>query len=75
MEKELQHFQDMQIFDNKDKKSVSSAVESVESGEIMFSNSDWILGSDKLFITCSNEISENKIAKPIKKLLGSFYWY
>ena len=40
MEKELQHFQDMQIFDNKDKKSVSSAVESVESGEIMFSNSD-----------------------------------
>ena len=38
MEKELQHFLDMQISDNEEKKSVSSLVESVESREILFSS-------------------------------------
>ena len=32
-EKELQHFQEMQIFDDESKKNVSSLVESVESGK------------------------------------------
>ena len=39
IEKEPQHFQEMQISDNKDEKSVSSLVESMERGEILSSNS------------------------------------
>ena len=38
-EKELQHFQDMQISDNESKKSIFSLAESVESGEILSSTS------------------------------------
>ena len=34
MEKEFQHFQEMQISDAESKKSISSFAESVESGEI-----------------------------------------
>ena len=39
-EKELQHSQEIQIFDNESKKSVSDLVESVESGEISSSSSE-----------------------------------
>ena len=39
-EKVLQHFQKMQISDNKSKKNVSSVAESVESGEILSSSSE-----------------------------------
>ena len=41
-EKELQHFQEMQISDDESKKSVFSIAESVESGEISSSSSKWI---------------------------------
>ena len=40
-------------------------------GEISSSSSEWKLGSDKLFITCWNDNSENKI-KPIKNYLDLF---
>ena len=39
-EKELQHFQEMQISDDESKKSISSLAESVESGEISSSSSE-----------------------------------
>ena len=39
-QKELQHFQEIQISDNESKKSVSSLVENVESGEIQSSSSE-----------------------------------
>ena len=64
-EKELQYFQEMQISDDKNKKSISSFAESVESGEISSSNSEWKIGLDELFVTCLNNDSENKIGKPI----------
>ena len=38
-EKELQHFQEMQITDDESKKSISSFAEIVESGEFSASNS------------------------------------
>ena len=38
IEKELQHFQEMQISDDERKKSVFSLVESIESGEISSSS-------------------------------------
>ena len=56
----------MQISNNKDKKSVSSVVEGVESGEISSSSSEWKLGLKKLFVTCLNDNSENKISKANK---------
>ena len=39
-EKELQHFQEMQISDDENKKSISSFDESVKSGEISASTSE-----------------------------------
>ena len=39
MEKELQHYQELQISDNERKERLSSVVESVVSGEILSSNS------------------------------------
>ena len=56
----------MQISDDENKKSISSLVESVESGEISSSSSEWNLGSDELFVTCFNNDSKRKIGKPIK---------
>ena len=41
---ELQHFQEMQISDSESKKSVSSFAESVESGEVSSSGSEWKIG-------------------------------
>ena len=66
MEKELQHFQEMQISDDESKKSVSSLAESVKSGEISYSIAELKTGSDESFVTCLNCNSENKIGKPIK---------
>ena len=63
----------MQIFDNKNKKSVSSFAESVESGEILSSSSEWKTGSDELYITFLNCDSKNKIGKPIKNYLDLFF--
>ena len=51
-EKELQDFQETLISDDESKKSVSSSAESVKSGEILFSSSEWKIGWDELFITC-----------------------
>ena len=56
-EKELQHFQDMQIPDDENKKSVSSLTISVESGEILSRSYEWKTCSDELFVTCLNENS------------------
>ena len=53
----------MQISDNESKKSISSFAESVESGEISASSSQWKMGSDEVFVTYLN-ISD-KISKPI----------
>ena len=39
-EKEVQHFQEMQISDNESKKSISSFAESIESREISVSSSE-----------------------------------
>ena len=39
-EKEVQHFQEMQISEDESRKSVSSFTESVESGEILSSSSE-----------------------------------
>ena len=69
MEKEIQHFQEIQIPDNESKKSISSAAENIESGEISSSSSEWKIGSDKLFVTCLNDNAKNKIAKPITNYL------
>ena len=65
MEKELQYFQDMQIFDNGSTKSASSVEESVESGKISSSNSKWKTGSNELFVTCLNCESEHKFLKKL----------
>ena len=56
----------MQISDNESKKSVSSLAESMESGEISCSSSEWKIGSDKLFVICLNCDSKTKIGTPIK---------
>ena len=70
-EKELHHFQDMQIsYNDESKKSVFCVAESVESGEILFSYSEW--GLVELFVTCLNDNRERKI-KPIKNYLDLFY--
>ena len=71
-EKELQHFLEMQIFDDESKKSVSSLAECIESGEISSSSSEWKIGSDELFVTCFNCDSENKIEKTFKNYLDLF---
>ena len=47
----------MQLLDDK-KFGVSSVVESVESGEVSSSSSEWKLGLDELFVTCLNDDSE-----------------
>ena len=49
-----------------------SFAESVESGIISASSSEWRIGSDEVFITCLNCISENKITKPIKNYFYLF---
>ena len=59
--KELQQFQEMQFSDDKSKKSVSCLAESVESGEISSSSSEWKIGSDELFVTCLSDNSENNM--------------
>ena len=41
IEAELQHFHEMQIYDDESKNSVSSVAESMESREISSSNSEW----------------------------------
>ena len=65
MEKELQHFQEIQISDDGDKKSVSSLADSGEKGKKSSSSPEWKTGSKELFDTCFNNNSENKIGKPI----------
>ena len=60
----------MQISDDEIKKSISSFSESLESGEIPASSSEWNLGSDELFVTCLN--NSDKIGKPIKNYLDLF---
>ena len=70
-EKELQHFQEIQISDDESKTSVSSLVESLESGQILSSSSEWKTGPDEIFFTCLNYDSENKM-KPIKNYLDLF---
>ena len=71
-EKELQHFQEMQISDDERKKSVSSLAESVETGEISSSSSEWKIGSDEIFVTCLNCDSKNIIGIPINNYLDLF---
>ena len=68
-EKELQHFQEMQISEDESEKSVSSLTESVESRKISSSSSEWNLGSDELFVTYLNRDSKTKIGKPIENYL------
>ena len=53
----------MQISDDESKKSISSFVESIESGEISVSSSECEKGSDEVFVTCLND--SDKTAKPI----------
>ena len=72
MEKELQHFQEIQISNNESKKSVSSFEESLEDGEILSSTSEWNTGSDELFVTYLNDNKENKIRKPNRNYLDLF---
>ena len=62
----------MQISDNKSKNSVSSLADSVESGEILSSSSEWKIGSNKLFVTCLNNKSEHIKGKSIKHYLDLF---
>ena len=71
--KELQYFQEMQISDNESKKSVFSVVESVVSGEISASSSEWKTGLDELFVTCPNDDSD-KIGKLIQNYLYLFIY-
>ena len=54
----------MQISDDESKKSISSFAESVESGEISASSSEWKMGSDELFVTFLND--SDKIANQLK---------
>ena len=54
----------MQISDEESKKNISSSAESVESGEISASSSEWKIGLHELFVTCLNDNSD-KIGKPI----------
>ena len=59
-EKELWHFQETQISDNKDKKSVLSMAESVKSGKISSFRFEWKSDLEKLFATCLNNNIEYK---------------
>ena len=54
-------FPEMEISDDKDKKSFSILAESMESGRISSASYKTKTGSDKLFVTCLNNNSENKI--------------
>ena len=58
----------MQFSDNESKMSVSNLAESVESGEILSSNSEWNTGLEKLFVRCLND----KIEKTIQNYLNLF---
>ena len=49
-------------------KRISSFAESVESGGISASRSEWKIGSDEFFVTCLNYNSD-KVAKRIKNYL------
>ena len=42
------------------KKSISSFVESMESGEISASSYEWKTGLDEVFVTCLNDNSDSK---------------
>ena len=47
------HFQVLQVYDKEEyKKSISSVAESVESGEIYSSSSEWKTDLDERFATC-----------------------
>ena len=71
-EKELQHFQDIQLLDNKSKQSIINIAESTKSGEIYSSSFQWNSGSDReLFVTCLNDNSD-KLKKPIENYLDLF---
>ena len=61
----------MQISDDEDKTNISRLVESVESGVIPSSSSEWKIGSEELFVTCFNCDSEYKI-KLINNYLNLF---
>ena len=63
----------MQVSDNKSKNKAYSVAESVESGEVLSSSSEWKLDSDELFVTCINKNSAAKFSKTNKILLESFY--
>ena len=54
----LHRFQEMQISDDESKKSISSFAESVVSGEISYSSSEWKIGLEELFVTCLNNNSK-----------------
>ena len=56
----------MQVSDDESKKSVSSLIERVKSGEISSSKSEWKTGSDELFVTCLKNDSENKVENQLK---------
>ena len=60
----------MQISDDESKKSNSSFAESVESGEISASSSEWKMSSDESCVTCLN--NSDKMAKPITNYLDLF---
>ena len=63
-EKELQHFQEMQILDDESKKSISSLAESVVRGEISYSSSEWKKDSHELFVTNLSPITFSVILPP-----------
>ena len=64
-EKNFQHFHEMQISDDKSKKSLSSFAETMESGVISASSSEWKTGKDELFVTCLNDNSD-KLSNQLK---------
>ena len=70
--KELKYFQEMQLSNDENIKSVSNVVISVESGEILYSSYEWNLDLDKLFVTCLNYDRKNKLKIPIKNHLFVF---
>ena len=62
----------MQIFYDKSKNSVFRLAESMESGEILSSSSEWVLVLDELFVTFLNCNRKNKTGRPIKNYLDLF---
>ena len=59
-EKELQNFQEMKIFDD-DSKICLSLAKSLQSGEILYSSSEWKIVINESFVSCLNRDSESKI--------------